>query len=141
MSSKATYHALKTDNEDLRKTNEDLQITIDDLRAQNADLKKQLEDLNENTVIMSMNDMKVRYEQLLLTSVTIDEYNELYTQNEINKSVISTIKHISQILKKDLEKLYISLHQTARTTAIDFANIMTLQSYTELIIKIINDYK
>lgn len=88
-----------------------LQSELDTLRAENMKLKGELQSLNENTVISSMNDMKMQYEELKRNTICLEQYMEvkmdskryfylLKTVDNINSTIISDLFNLMNLIKR-----------------------------------------
>lgn len=90
----------------------ELQLEIETLRLQNSDLKKEnqnlqleLDKLNENTVICSMNDMKIQFEELKESTIPIYLYEHLKDYYKKCFSIIKAIDKITFIVIDDIFEL------------------------------------
>lgn len=68
------YTKLKTDYEELQNEYTELKTNHEELQTQHEDLKTEY---SENVIIQSMNDMKLRYERLIESTVPNYKYNML----------------------------------------------------------------
>jgi DNA-binding transcriptional regulator GbsR (MarR family) len=101
------------ENENIQNSNKKPQIEIDmeifklcnkikKLETENNSLKKELLDLNENTIVESMNDMKIQFEELKENSISIDDFDNLKDYYIKNFEISKTIKTINQIMMDNL---------------------------------------
>lgn len=87
-----------------------LRMEIEALCLQNSDLKKEnqnlqfeLNKLNENTVICSMNDMKIQFQELKDSTIPIYLYERL---QDCYKKCFSIIKAIDQITSVVIDDIF-----------------------------------
>lgn len=81
-------------------TQRDYQILKDDYQILQEKYSKLLKDTSENTVLQSMNDMKVQYQELLRNTVSKDKYEDLLTEYYRMYSTINGLKILIQNVGK-----------------------------------------
>lgn len=111
---KDTYKNLQTSYEQLNKTYDELNNSYDELNSSYHEVKDSYEELKssynelnesykENTIIQSMNDMKRKYDNLVLNSVPSYKYKLLTTKYEellkVSTSADVIINHAVKLLK------------------------------------------
>lgn len=92
---------------------ENLKIDYDTLRNEHEKLKKEFTDLkyeySENTVIQSMNNMKLQYEELIETTVPKFKYENLYEKwkylDEISNASKIILNHSLKFIEKICDNL------------------------------------
>jgi hypothetical protein len=67
------------------------------LLNENEVLKKTISELNENTIIESMNDMKIRYQELMNSTVSLEKYNTIQSMFKKAVKVINGIEIINDL--------------------------------------------
>lgn len=94
----------KQEQEDLKKlllesTKENtlLLLEIKYYKTENNSINKKLKELNENTIVESMNDMKIQYQQLVETTVPIDLYTSIKYDVKQFKKIINTVDLLTDI--------------------------------------------
>jgi hypothetical protein len=75
---------------------------ITELETENNCLKKKLLDLNENTIVESMNDMKLQFEEWKENSICLDDFDNLKDYYIRNFEISKTIKTINGIMIDNL---------------------------------------
>lgn len=83
----------------MKKTYDALIIEYEELLSKYNDLKY---DYQENTIVQSMNDMKKRYERLLETTVSLEEYKKL---EAVKKSAERKLIATSVLTEKIIDSL------------------------------------
>lgn len=89
-------------NKNLKTENDSLKIKLNNILLENQLLEKQLSKLNENTIVESMNDMKLELEQMQENTVPIQIMYNLKEHLKQSKNTISSINSINSILIDDL---------------------------------------
>jgi len=100
------------------------------LQQEKQEFKKQLEDLNENTIIQSMNDMKIRYEQLEMNSVPYEKYDYVTMLIVEYKKQNITIDKINDKNKIELETFYNNYKNTTMDKTKIFDKLYSTYSTT-----------
>ena len=93
---KRKYDSLTLDNESLKLDNESLKLV-------NENLNYEIKQLNENTVIESMNDMKVQLQELEDNSVQLNIYSSLKNSYKQCYNVSVSANNINDIIIEELE--------------------------------------
>jgi hypothetical protein len=79
-----------------------LRDKITELETENNSLKKELLNLNENTIVESMNDMKIQFQELKENSINVDDFDNLKDYYIRNFEISKSIKTINQIMIDNL---------------------------------------
>lgn len=101
-------------------SNKQLQEKVKLLERENIKLNEQLEELNENTIISSMNDMKLKYEFLVNHTVGIRKYENLKSYYKTASQMNTTINTINIVNHENTVSLKTFLENyTANCTHFD----------------------
>lgn len=82
-----------------------LKIENDSLKLENEHLKNQIQQLNENTVIESMNDMKIKLQELEDSSVPLSLFSSLHHNYKQCFNISISINNINNIIKNELKSI------------------------------------
>ena len=85
--------------------NKDLELKLQNLQKEKDELERKYKklqfDYSENTIIQSMNDMKKRYDNLILNTVSKYKYDLIAKKsNDQSKKICTTVVLTNHILKR-----------------------------------------
>jgi hypothetical protein len=130
-------------NKNLKTENDSLKIRLNNILLEKQLLEKQISELNENTIIESMNDMKLELEQMQENTVPIQLMYNLREHLKQSKNTISSINSINSILIDDLYHFKYLINDKNITNKDEyFEKYFTIfQNTFGLIKKIVNKYE
>jgi H2-forming N5,N10-methylenetetrahydromethanopterin dehydrogenase-like enzyme len=130
-------------NKNLKTENDSLKIKLNNILLEKQLLEKQISELNENTIIESMNDMKLELEQMQENTVPIQLMYNLREHLKQSKNTISSINSINSILIDDLYNFKYLINDKNITNKDEyFEKYFTIfQNTFGLIKKIVNKYE
>lgn len=134
--SKTKYDSLKLENDSLKLDNDSLKLENDSLKLEYANLNYEIKQLNENTVIESMNDMKIQLQELEDNSIPLNIYSSLKNSYKQCYNVSVSVNNINNIIIDDLESI---LHSNF-TDEYKNDTIESTINNLSLITKIINNH-
>ena len=101
--SKTKFDSLKLEYDSLKLENDSLKLENDSLKLENENLNYEIKQLNENTVIESMNDMKIQLQELENNSVQLNIYSSLKNSYKQCYNVSVSANNINDIIIEELE--------------------------------------
>ena len=102
---KLEYETLKRKYDSLTLDNESLKLDNESLKLVNENLNYEIKQLNENTVIESMNDMKVQLQELEDNSVQLNIYSSLKNSYKQCYNVSVSVNNINNIIIDELDSI------------------------------------
>jgi len=104
---------------ELTRVENELNRVRENLALKEKELEKLQQEFSENTIIQSMNDMKIRYENLIDTTVSLAKYNRLLDKyNNLYRIIYSSdifLDHACAIAAHLENVVYDSTHKNLTT--------------------------